>query len=349
MDLGYSDTEQLLVETIARIFAEAANPSEPYSGKHALKALFGNLGAAALLGVDVPVHLGGSGGTALDAAIIGLAAGRSSITRTIPVLPLSECWQALWLAAQARDPDLLEVLQSGDQLGVVLAEGFDAAGSGVSGRSLVVPFGDLADIFIVRTLSGVVKVHACDAHVEPQPATGPMDIATVTLEATSVTPLNLTDPGYAWSVAVMRSRIVRAAMAVGAAETALAYAVEYVKQRNQFGRAIGSFQAVQHRLADCATQVEQARLLVFRAASDLVGEESHDIDSLIAAMLSLAIAAYESVATTACQVLGGYGFTMDYDAQAHLRLAKSWSLLDSAQWWEIGDKALRMESAFARS
>ncbi|MET9320232.1 acyl-CoA dehydrogenase family protein [Streptomyces sp. NPDC003038] len=111
---------------------------------------------------------------------------------------------------------------------------------------------------------------------------------------------------------------VLAAEAVGAAGQALARTVEYVRQREQFGRAIGSFQAVKHRLADLYVQVQAARSAAYYAAWD------PDQGGLA---LAQALEALRATAGEAIQLHGGIGFTWEHDAHLYFKRAAADDLL----------------------
>ncbi|MCX4906436.1 acyl-CoA dehydrogenase family protein [Streptomyces sp. NBC_00878] len=116
---------------------------------------------------------------------------------------------------------------------------------------------------------------------------------------------------------------VLAAEAVGAADRVLERTVEYVKQREQFGRAIGSFQAVKHRLADLYVQVQAARSAAYYAAwATAVGEERVGGLALAQALEALRIAASEGV-----QLHGGIGFTWEHEAHLYFKRAAGDELL----------------------
>lgn len=111
---------------------------------------------------------------------------------------------------------------------------------------------------------------------------------------------------------------VLAAEAVGAAGQALARTVEYVRQREQFGRAIGSFQAVKHRLADLYVQVQAARSAAYYAAWD---PEQGPL------ALAQALEALRTTAGEAIQLHGGIGFTWEHDAHLYFKRAAADELL----------------------
>jgi alkylation response protein AidB-like acyl-CoA dehydrogenase len=116
---------------------------------------------------------------------------------------------------------------------------------------------------------------------------------------------------------------VLAAEAVGAADRVLERTVEYVKQREQFGRAIGSFQAVKHRLADLYVQVQAARSAAYYAAwATAVGEERVGGLALAQALEALRITSSEAV-----QLHGGIGFTWEHEAHLYFKRAAGDELL----------------------
>ena len=115
-------------------------------------------------------------------------------------------------------------------------------------------------------------------------------------------------------------RIGIAAQALGLAEGALETTIAYVKERKQFGRAIGQFQNTQFQLADMQTKVDAARLLLYRAAQAKQDGEPY---SHLAAMATLVAAETASDVTRRCvQLAGGYGYSRDYPFERHMRDAK---------------------------
>lgn len=120
-------------------------------------------------------------------------------------------------------------------------------------------------------------------------------------------------------------RIGIAAQALGLAEGALERTVEYVKERKQFGRAIGAFQNTQFQLADMATKVECAKLLVYKAALkkdeyQKDGKTSYSVEAAQAKLCAAEVAM--EVTTKAVQLHGGYGYIREYDIERMMRDAK---------------------------
>jgi alkylation response protein AidB-like acyl-CoA dehydrogenase len=111
------------------------------------------------------------------------------------------------------------------------------------------------------------------------------------------------------------------AQALGIAEGAFTYALNYAKERQQFGQPIASFQGLQWMLADMATQIEAARHLVFFAASK-VDEDAPDMTKYAAMAKLFSSDMAMRVTTDAVQVLGGYGYISDYPVERMMRDAK---------------------------
>ena len=112
-------------------------------------------------------------------------------------------------------------------------------------------------------------------------------------------------------------RVVASASATGAAQAIVDLAVQYAQDRKQFGRPIGSFQAIGHMLADMATEVEAARSLMWRAAW-LVDSGQNALREIAMAKLYCS-ETYVKVAGMGMQVLGGYGYNMEFDMQRYFR------------------------------
>ncbi len=120
-------------------------------------------------------------------------------------------------------------------------------------------------------------------------------------------------------------RIGIAAQALGLAEGALERTIEYVKERKQFGRSIAQFQNTQFQLADMATKVEAAKLLVYKAAMKKSqyqqdGKTSYSVEAAQAKLYAAEVAM--EVTTKAVQLHGGYGYIREYDVERMMRDAK---------------------------
>ena len=115
-------------------------------------------------------------------------------------------------------------------------------------------------------------------------------------------------------------RIGIAAQALGIAEGALERTIEYVKERKQFGRAIGQFQNTQFQLADMATKCKAAQMMVYRAAMAKATQKSYGPEAAMAKLYAAEVAM--EVTTKAVQLHGGYGYTREYEVERMMRDAK---------------------------
>jgi acyl-CoA dehydrogenase len=130
-------------------------------------------------------------------------------------------------------------------------------------------------------------------------------------------------PGEGFKIAMQTldfSRPMTAAIAVGIGRAAYEHALQYSKERKQFGAAISSFQGIQFMLADMATAVDAARLLTWRSAWLLDQRRSASLESSMAKRFSADTAM--QITTDAVQIFGGYGYTKDYPVEKLMRDAK---------------------------
>ncbi|MGW3766456.1 acyl-CoA dehydrogenase family protein [Actinomadura verrucosospora] len=133
--------------------------------------------------------------------------------------------------------------------------------------------------------------------------------------------------GFKTALATLdHTRITIAAQALGIAQGALDFAVGYVKQRRQFGKAIADFQGVQFMLADMAMRLEGARQLTYHAAVKseraMAGERVPDLTFVSSACKALSSDVAMDVTTDAVQLLGGYGYTREFPVERMMRDAK---------------------------
>jgi alkylation response protein AidB-like acyl-CoA dehydrogenase len=151
--------------------------------------------------------------------------------------------------------------------------------------------------------------------------------------------------GHGFKVAMKTldgGRIGIASQALGIAQGAFDVAVNYAKERKQFDTSIGKFQGVQFQLADMATQIEAARLLVYNAAYKASNGLSYSQASAMAKLMASETAM--KVTTQAVQILGGYGYTRDFPVERMMRDAKITEIYEGTselQRLVIGSSLLR--------
>ena len=131
-----------------------------------------------------------------------------------------------------------------------------------------------------------------------------------------------------WTTALQENLVLLAAWAVGGADRALEITVQYSKDREQFDKPIGAFQALAHYMADASTVVEGAKVLVLEAA--WAHTEGKSIARLAPMAKLFGCKAFRDVTAMAQQVHGGIGFTLDYDIQLFYRRAKQLQM----NWWD---------------
>ena len=194
------------------------------------------------------------------------------------------------------------------------------ANGGLTGVKIAVPNADAADTLVVTAEGGRhFAVKAADATIEPAraiDATRPL--FTVRFDGTPGEEITGTD----WSRAWHGTAVMAAAESVGVAARVTQMAVEYAKERKQFGRAIGSYQAVSHACAQMFLETEGARNVAYWAAWAL----DHDPEN--ASLASYCAKAYASdaavnVTRSALQVHGGIGFTWEHDLHLFLKRAEA--------------------------
>jgi alkylation response protein AidB-like acyl-CoA dehydrogenase len=108
-----------------------------------------------------------------------------------------------------------------------------------------------------------------------------------------------------------------AACGLGIAEGAFEDSLDYAKQREQFGHPIGNFQAISHMLAEMYTEIEASRLIIQRTSWLIQNDQPCSIESAMAKYYATETA--KKVSLQGMQILGGYGYTMEYDVQRYIR------------------------------
>jgi len=290
-----TEERELLRDTVAALVEKHAPPesvreamsSERGYDESLWQMLCEQVGAAALV---VPEELGGAGGELADAAVVLEELGRALVPTPLLGTTLAEL--AL-LSADEPDGDALEKLVEGSSIGAVV---FD---------SRYVVNGDVADIVIAA--DGETLTRWTSFTVDPAVSMDPTRrLARVVATEASVIGV---DPGLAEIAAILL-----AAEQIGAAAKCLDLTVQYTKDRVQFGRPIGSFQALKHRMADLYVAVQSARAVVNEAVADPSPAR--------AALARLAASdAFSTVAAEAVQMHGGIAITWESDIQLYFKRA----------------------------
>ncbi|MGA2519931.1 MAG: acyl-CoA dehydrogenase family protein [Acidimicrobiales bacterium] len=196
-----------------------------------------------------------------------------------------------------------------------------------------VPMAEGADLLVLERDGAVHLVSADGATVVPRPALdGARRLASVEWEPAADSLVATGDEAGALLAGIgHRAATGTGAVLVGVADRLIAMAAHYATERTQFGKPIGSYQAVKHHLADAAVRVEFARPAVYRAAWSLA---EGDPDVAVHASMAKALASEAALlaARTALQVHGAIGYTWEHDL--HLWMKRAWSL--ASAWGDAG-------------
>ncbi len=188
-------------------------------------------------------------------------------------------------------------------------------------QALVIEHLDAADS-VFRIADDVRKIDAATLHgLECDWPLDPLTPVARVADANFVTVIGGAEEAIAWR---RHGAVLTAAYQVGMASRLTAMSVEYAKERVQFDRPIGSFQAIKHLLADMVVRTEVARAAVYAAAAHLDEPSEPDLDLTIGVAKALAGEAAVTNGKTATQVHGGMGFTWEVDV--HLYLKRAWVL-----------------------
>lgn len=153
-------------------------------------------------------------------------------------------------------------------------------------------------------------------------ATGTYEVFITDVRVDESRVLGEVNRGWEYLLSGLQSeRVLTSAGYIGSAQKVVDLASSYAKERRQFGRAIGEFQAISHMLADMQTEVDAARLLAYRSA----GRLSRGLDALREVSMAKLFGSetYAKVANQGMQIMGAYGYSMEYEMQRHFRDARS--------------------------
>ncbi|SEO99155.1 acyl-CoA dehydrogenase family protein [Amycolatopsis saalfeldensis] len=344
-DLLYSDVEEDLRSSVRDLLTDRVAPAallarvetaEPYDLK-LWKTLAADLGAAGLM---VPEELGGAGATAREAAVVLEELGRS--VAPVPFLGSAVLATTALLGADSADPvigELLPRLAGGELTGALAVPLTTAPGA---------EFPATVTVNADGTLSGRVGtvVDASVAELLVVPATGPDGPGLYAVEAASATVTELVSLDLTrrvadvvlenaptrrftsgdQAVAALDNAVTTAAGLLaseqtGLTEWALTTTVAYLKGRYQFGRPVGGFQSLKHRLANLYTDLVNARATARYAADALAG--GFDVPIAVAVAQARAAPIAVHAVEEAIQLHGGIGMTWEHPAHLYLKRAKS--------------------------
>ena len=285
-----------------------------------------------LLGVGVAEDLGGAGGGFVDAAVVIEEAGRALMP--VPLLSTYVASQVLARAGATGAEALGEIVSGARPATLAVARsslsaggiGFGAGDSVLGGTVDNVVDGAVAATVVLATPDALwlTRTDQQGVTATPQPTLDPTrPQARVQLERAAAVKVG---DAQAAERAVDLLRVALAVEAVGVSRRCLESTVDYLKTREQFGKVIGSFQALQHRVAEIAVEVEAATSTAYYAA--WAAEDAPE-ELPVVAPLALAVCADAAwhAAAEAIQLHGGIGFTWEHDAHLYFKRATTTRLL----------------------
>jgi alkylation response protein AidB-like acyl-CoA dehydrogenase len=335
MTLLYSEVEEELRSSVRQVVARRSpaeavlartESPEPYD--IALwRALAIDVGCA---GLAVPEKLGGAGASWREVATVAEELGRA--VAPVPYLGAAMATAALLAAG---DEDVLPSVASGETTavlvlplstppGAALPTAVDATGSLLTGTVTSVADALAADLLLVPTRAGLWTVDPTAAALAPRTSLDlTRKLADITFDAAPAQLVAGPDAvGAAWTAALTTGAALLASEQLGVAQWCLDTTVAYLKTRYQFGRPVGSFQALKHRLAELWVAVTQARA-VARYAVGCLADDDSDLPVAVAVAQAHCSPVALRAAEECVQLHGGIGFTWEYPAHLYLKRAKS--------------------------
>ncbi|WNE94447.1 acyl-CoA/acyl-ACP dehydrogenase [Streptomyces luomodiensis] len=349
-DLLYSEAEDDLRAAVRSLLTDHCPPAavlaEAESGRAYDAALWRALGAEmGTAGLLVPDKLGGQGATAREAAVVMEELGRA--VAPVPYLTSAVLAVAALLGCDTGQPAvarLLGALAEGRTVGALAVPLSTAAGAAAPPAATVRADGDGtlsgqvsgvadapgADVLLVPAAGtdgyGLYAVETAETSVTVEPLTSldlTRPLATVTLTGAPARRLAGPDrAGAAIGRALLTGAGLLASEQLGVAEWCLTETVRHTKERHQFGRPIGSFQALKHRMAALWLELVSARATA-RYAADALATDSPDTPVAVAVAQAHCAEVAVHAAEECVQLHGGIGMTWEHPAHLYLKRAKS--------------------------
>ncbi len=355
MDFTLSDAQSDFVDAIRNFCRRECGTQEQREkltngyGEAHNDGLYRKMAELGWLGVTIPEDLGGSGGGMLEACLFmeETSRGLAPVGGYATTLIVAGATQRFGTEEQKRD--VLGGIARGEVEAIAMTEpeaGSDVGslttsaervngGFVIRGQKVFCSNARIARHILVVCRTGKgddkhqglsmiwIPTDASNLRIDPIDTMGGRETAQLYLdevEAPADALLGEADQGWTQLMAGLNvERLILAATMLGIGQRAFDDALSYVKERRQFGRPIGSFQALQHRLADLATELEAARLMTYWVASKV----DSDPDTMLpreASMVKLLVTeTAQKAALEGMQMMGGYGYSSEYDMERLVR------------------------------
>lgn len=362
LDFEFTDEQNMFRDTIREFGKNEIDPLvEEYENKEDFpKELFPKLGEMGFLGITFPEEYGGVGLDKVTDCIFAEEMGRicAGIAMCINAHVGLACFPIYKFGTEEQKQKYLVPGIAGEKIGSL---GLTEPGAGSDARSIRSQAVKNGDKYIINgTKTWITNGTICDFSVvaaytdKSKKGEGislfvvekgfpgfkvsgkvhklghkAADTSELVFEDCEVPEENLLggEGGFERALAtLLGARITHAAKSVGLAQAAFEYALGYSKEREAFGRPISKFQAISFKLADMAVKIESARLLVYKAAWLYSNDKRCVKEASMAKLYAAEVVQW--VATEAVQVLGGYGYGVEYPVERYYRDAKLASLTE---------------------
>jgi alkylation response protein AidB-like acyl-CoA dehydrogenase len=360
VDLDFSEEQEMLRQTVQGLcndHAPLAVVREMEDDPTGFSApLWKHMADLGLIGLMLPERYGGGGQSSVEGALLYEELGRSLaptphfVSAVMSGAPLvcagSDAQQQAWLPKIATGeailtPAWLEPKGGFGPKGIQLRAVLDGSQYRINGTKQHVAFAAAATrlLVLVRTGDGEqdIDLLLVDPKAPGVELTQQYSLAADTqykvvfkdVRVPTADRVGTAHSGWSTWNAVMRDGIILlAAQAIGGAQRALEMTVQYAKEREQFDKPLGAFQAIAHYLADASTAVDGGTTLVYEAAWARATDKP--VNRLAPMVKLFACQTFRDVTAMAQQVYGGMGFTIDCDIQLYFRRAKQLHLT----WWD---------------
>jgi alkylation response protein AidB-like acyl-CoA dehydrogenase len=356
MNLDFSEEQQALRHLVRGVCSEYAPIAVVRAMEDHAKGypddLWKKLAEVGVLGLIVPEALGGAGQGLLEAVVVFEELGRALAPAPAFVSSIVCARALLESGSEEQQREFLPRLASGDAIlspawlepqrgfgpeGVSLSAQRDRHAWRLSGAKRAVSFASAATRLVVLARSGQapadVTLFLVDPNTKGVTARQTKSLASDTQYHVDFDGVRVPDSarlgalgaGWAhWERTLRDAIVVAAATANGGCERALEITVQYAKDRKQFDKPLGAFQAISHYLADSLTDLDGSKALTYEAAS--ARDAGRDVARLAPMAKLFACDTFRDVTAMCQQVWGGVGFTIEYDIQLYFRRAKQLQL-----------------------
>jgi alkylation response protein AidB-like acyl-CoA dehydrogenase len=360
MDLEFTEEQEMLREMVRGVCSsyaslETVREMEDDPVGYPVE-LWKQLAALDLIGLMVPTEYGGSGMSLLDGTVVYEELGRALAPSPHFVSAVMSAGVLQRAGTEEQRREWLPKIVSGEAIltpawiephhgfgprGVASTATADGDGFVLDGVKWHVPFASAATQLVVLARTGTgdedVDLFLVDPGASGVTLTQQMTIGSDTQYQVELAGVRV--PGSsrigsagtgwsAWSETMLDGIVLLAAFAMGGARYAFEITLQYSKDRHQFDKPLGAFQAIAHYLADASTTVEGGSILVHEAA--WARANGRAVDSLAPMSKLFACKTFRDVTAMAQQVFGGVGFTNEYDIQLYFRRAKQLQI----SWWD---------------